>query len=103
MMAKAKGEEGKTKDLPGMEDRAIQPLHDKAIEYHRTVRERMRIGKEEAKLKSEVRTLMKAANRTRYAYDGVEVELTPPAATAEDKVTVKVAEDEDETEAASDE
>jgi len=89
-MAKAKGEEGKTKDLPGMEDRAIQPLHDKAIEYHRKVRERMKLAKEEAKLKAEVRTLMKASNRTRYAYDGVEVELEPPATPAEEKVTVKV-------------
>lgn len=87
-MAKAK--DG-TKDLPGMEDRAIQPLHDKAIEYHRKVRERMQCGKEEAKLKAEVRTLMKASNRLRYAYDGVEVELEAPATPAEEKVTVKVA------------
>ena len=91
-MAKKTGgdDKAKTKDLPGMEDRAIQPLHDKAVEYYKAVRERMAIGKKEVALKAEVRTLMKAANRTRYAYDGVEVELEPPPpSAAEDKVTVK--------------
>jgi len=88
-MAKSKDTADKTKDLPGMEDRAIQPLHDKAVEYYKKVRERMKIGKEEVALKAEVRTLMKASNRTRYAYDGVEVEIEAPATPTEEKVTVK--------------
>lgn len=87
----AKKDEAKTKDLPGMEDRAIQPLHDKAVEYDSVKKQRMKLTQQEVKLKAEVRTLMKAANRTRYAYDGVEVELEAPASPAEDKVTVKVA------------
>lgn len=89
-MAKKDGEAAaKTKDLPGMEDRAIQPLHNTAVEYDKVKKRRMKLTEKEVKLKAEVRTLMKAANRTRYAYDGVEVELAPPA-DAEDKVTVKV-------------
>lgn len=86
----AKTDAAKTKDLPGMEDRAIQPLHDKAVEYDKVKKRRMKLLDKEVKLKAEVRTLMKAANRTRYAYDGVEVELEAPASPAEDKVTVKV-------------
>ena len=83
-MAKAK-----VVDLPGMEDRAIRPLQDAALEYAAIRDERMALNECEATLKARVRDLMHQHNKTRYAYDGVEIELAPPD--GEEKVKVRVA------------
>lgn len=90
-MAKRGG--GGTKDLPGMEDRAIKDLHEAAIDYDKKKKLRMAATKEEVDAKKAVRDLMHKHKRTKYAYDGVSVELEPPD--GEDKVKVKVTTDDE--------
>lgn len=82
----------KTKDLPGMEDRVIQDLHDAALEYDSVKKQRMKLTAEEVKKKTAVRDLMHKHKRKHYAYDGIEVTLEPPDGDDKVKVVVKSAE-----------
>jgi hypothetical protein len=72
------------KTLPTMENRAIQPLQDAALEYaeHRDTRKGW--TKKERAAKEQVLKLMNANNKTHYAYNGVTVDLVA------EKETVKV-------------
>jgi hypothetical protein len=99
MVKKTDGAAAKTADLPTMEDRAIQPLHDTALEYDKVKKQRMKLTTREVELKNELRTMMKSAKRKRYAYDGVEVVLEPP----DDVEAVKVKVTSDDGEASTDE
>ena len=79
----------KQETLPTMEDRAIKPLQDAAHEYAEIRDERIALNQREADLKNKVRTLMHKHNKTRYAYEGVEIELLPPDGEEQVKVKVK--------------
>lgn len=94
----------KQKDLPGMENRRIEPLHTKAIEYYAVMRERMRLTEKEVELKKEVLSLYEKVGKGAAGYhcDGVDVEYDPgepkPATPSiKVKVTKAEAEDDDET------
>ena len=89
MEKKTTSRRAKAQALPGMEDRAIKPLHDAAEEYAEIRDERMRLTEREIALKTKVRDLMHKFNKTRYAYDGIEIELEQPD--GEEKVKVKIA------------
>lgn len=65
-------------DLPGMEERAIKPLQNAAVEYAEIRDERMALNTRESELKKKVRNLMHEYEKTHYAYDGVEIDLEPP-------------------------
>lgn len=81
----AKKMKPKQKELPGMENRAIQPLQEAAQEYAEIRDERMALGERESTLKTKVIGLMHEHGKTRYAYDGVTITLA-----AEETVKVKV-------------
>lgn len=78
----------KAADLPGMENRDIPELEELASEYVDIRDERIALNRRESELKKKLRAAMKQHNRVRYANDGVEIELIPPA--GEDDVKVKV-------------
>jgi Zn/Cd-binding protein ZinT len=92
----------KTQDLPGMEDRAIKPLQEAALEYAGIRDQRMALNTQEADLKKRVRTLMHKhkPGQTRYAYDGVEIELVPPEGEEGVKVRIKKLKEDGEAPAA---
>jgi hypothetical protein len=100
MAKKAKESKPKAQALPGMEDRAIQGLEKLATEYAGIRDERIALNAQEADLKKRVRAEMKKHNRTRYAHDGIEIELIAPSGEEDVKVRVpkKKAEDEDDEE-----
>ena len=86
----------KNLDLPGMENRRIEPLHSKAIELEAVRSERMRLTEQEVELATEVRILMELNEKTETGYecDGVKVEYVPPDGKAKVKVKVSSAEEE---------
>jgi len=61
--------------LPGMEDRQISELHDKALQYAEIRDERMRLNGEEVELKTELLGLMKKHKKETYKYNGVEINI----------------------------
>jgi hypothetical protein len=87
----AKKAKAKPQDLPGMEDRAIKPLQEAAMEYAEIRDQRISLNTQEAELKKRVRSLMHKHERTHYAYDGVDIELLPPDGEEQVKVRVKKA------------
>lgn len=89
----AKKTAGGTKDLPGMEDRAIKDLHEAAIDYDTKKKARMAASRDEVEAKGRVRDLMHKHKRTKYAFDGVSIELEPPD--GEDKVKVRITTDDE--------
>jgi hypothetical protein len=87
------------KDLPGMENRHLEPLHSKAIEYDAVKTQRMKLTKQESDLKEEIIGLMKKNEKieTGYHMDGVDIEFEP-AEEPRPKIKVKVALDPEATE-----
>src|SRR3990167_4810588 len=68
----------KAQALPGMEDSAITALEECAEEYADIRDKRIALNTSEAGLKKRVRSLMHQHKKTRYARNGIEIELTPP-------------------------
>lgn len=91
-MAKSKQE-----NLPGMEDRTIKALEEKALEYADVRDQRMELSTSEHALKSELLVLMKNAKKTKYVRDGIEVSLVVEHETV--KVRVKKEKQPEESEA----
>lgn len=89
-MAKAKNQA-----LPGLEDRAIKPLQDAAIEYADIRDARMKLNQQEVDLKAKVRDLMHKHKKKHYAFDGVEITLEPPDGEEKVRVRIKKAQDGD--------
>jgi hypothetical protein len=74
-------------DLPGTEDRRLQPLDDLAAAYAEVRDRRMELTDEEGALKARAIALMHQFKKTIYKHDGIEIRLV---AGAEDvKVKVK--------------
>ena len=92
-MAKAKRE--KQADLPEMEDRAIKPLEEAAVEYAEIRDQRIELNQQEVALKNRVREIMAKHSKIRYAYDGVEIEIVP---SGDSVVKVKIAKKKDDAE-----
>jgi hypothetical protein len=74
------------KDLPGMTDRKIKDLHEKAEEYADVRDQRQALTPKEVALKAELLSLMKKHKLDKYAYNGVEVERI----TEEETVKVRI-------------
>ena len=81
----------KAQNLPGMEDKVIQGLEDAAAEYADIRDQRIALNTSEAQLKKRVRGLMHQHKKTRYARNGIEIELTPPDGEEGVRVRVKKA------------
>jgi hypothetical protein len=82
-------------DLPGTEDRRLQPLDDIAAAYADVRDRRIDLNREEAELKASALELMHRFDKTIYKHDGIEIRLVA----GEEDVKVKVrkaTDDEDE-------
>jgi hypothetical protein len=82
-------------DLPGTEDRRLQPLDDLAAAYADVRDRRIDLSREEGELKARAIALMHQFEKTIYKHDGIEIRLVA----GEEDVKVKVrkaAEDADE-------
>lgn len=89
----------KQEALPGLEDRSVKDLHEKAVEYASIRDSRMELTQQESNLKGELLQLMKKHKRDTYECEGVEISIVH----GEDTVKVKVhkAGDDDEAEDAA--
>ena len=96
-MAK-RGRPARSADLPGMEDRAIQPLEDIAASYADVRDRRMALNKEELELKTAALALMHKHGKTVYKHDGIEIVLEPGEETVKVKIH-KPADEDDNAEA----
>jgi hypothetical protein len=84
-------------DLPGTEDRQLQPLDDLAAEYADVRDRRMELGREEGELKARAIALMHQFQKTIYKHDGIEIRLVVGAEDVKVKVKGrKTTDDEDE-------
>jgi hypothetical protein len=81
-------------DLPGTEDRAIKALEDAAGAYADIRDQRIALNVDEAKLKSQVLTLMHKHGKTIYQRDGITITIIPEQETV--KVKVRKPGDDDE-------
>jgi hypothetical protein len=73
-------------DLPGTEDRRLQPLDDVAAAYADVRDRRIDLNREEAELKASALELMHRFDKTIYKHDGIEIRLVA----GEEDVKVKV-------------
>ena len=93
----------KQKDLPGMENRRIEPLHAKAVEYDGIKQQRMELTKQEADLKKEIVALISANEILRergYHCEGVDIDYDPGIAEPKPDIKVRIAIDPEATESA---
>jgi hypothetical protein len=79
------------KRLPGMEDSALEDLESAARTYAKIRDRRMALNQDEAELKDKLLSQMKHHGKTTYKHDGVEIKIV----VTEEKVRVKITEDED--------
>ena len=77
--------------LPTMDDPKIEVLHGMAEEYAEARDKRMKLGKEEVKLKGDILDLMKAHGRKHYHYGDIDVTIV----VEKEKVKVKIAKPDD--------
>jgi hypothetical protein len=84
------------KDLPGMEDREIKDLEEKAHEYKKILNKRQDLTRREVELKTDLLALMKKHKRREYVRDGIEIRIV----TKEEMVKVRINDEEEEAEAA---
>jgi len=82
-------------NLPGLDDRVIQPLEDIAASYADVRDRRMALNKEEAELKTAALALMHKHGKTVYSHDGIEIRLEPGEETVKVKIQKKADEDEE--------
>lgn len=78
-------------DLPGMTDRKIKPLHDKAKEYVALRDQRMALGAQEVEAKGQLLDLMHAHKKENYICEGIEITII----SEQEKIKVKVAKGDD--------
>jgi hypothetical protein len=74
-------------DLPGTDDRRLQPLDDLAAAYADVRDRRIDLTREEGELKARAIALMHQFQKTIYKHDGIEIRLV--AGTEDVKVKVK--------------
>lgn len=79
-------------DLPGMTDRKIKPLHDKAKEYVALRDQRMALGAQEVEAKGQLLDLMHAHKKESYICEGIEISII----SEQEKIKVKVAKGDDD-------
>lgn len=79
------------KELPGMEEREIADLEEKAHQYKKILNKRQDLTRREVELKSELLALMKKHKKRDYERDGIEIHIV----VEQERVKVKI-KDEDE-------
>lgn len=77
-------------DLPGMEDRSIPELVDKAKQYVDVRNDRQDLTRRESELKQDLLGLMHRHKKTEYIHDGVEIKIV----VEEETIKVKLVKDE---------
>lgn len=99
MVTKKKAEKPESKkgprqqSLPEMEDRKIEALEDKALQYAEVRDERIGLSQKEGELKKDLLQLMKAQKRETYHRGGITINIVHE----EENIKVKVkAEDSEE-------
>lgn len=65
----------KQNDLPGMTDRKLSDLSDKAHEYAEIRDKRMALSTKEHELKQDLHGLMKRHKMKNYVFDDVEIQI----------------------------
>jgi hypothetical protein len=80
--------------LPGIQDRAIKPLENKAFQYAEVRDERIGLSKQEGELKSELLNLMKKYEKTEYHHGAVNISLVMEKENIKVKIKSKDAEEE---------
>lgn len=84
-------------DLPGTEDRILQPLDDIAAAYAEVRDRRIELNKEEAELKASALKLMHKFGKTVYRHDGIQILLIPGEEDVKVKVSKATDDEDDET------
>lgn len=79
--------------LPEMEDRKIEALEDKALQYAEVRDERIGLSSKEVELKGNLLDLMKAQKREHYHRGAIKIDIVHEKENI--KVKVKAADDED--------
>jgi hypothetical protein len=85
-------------DLPGTEDRRLQPLDDLAAAYAEVRDRRMALTDEEGALKARAIALMHQFDKTIYKHDGIEIRLVAGAENVKVKVKGHKATDDEDVE-----
>lgn len=91
---------GKQEPLPGMDQRRIEDLHSKALEYCAIRDSRMELTQQETTLKGELLTLMRKHKKDSYICEGVEIYREASEETVKVKVH-KSADDDDSSDKVS--
>ena len=86
-------------DLPGTEDRRLQPLDDLAAAYAEVRDRRIDLTREEGELKARAIALMHQFQKTIYKHDGIEIRLVPGAEDVKVKVRKATADEDEDLEA----
>lgn len=73
-------------NLPGLEEREIQELEDKAYEYKKIRDKRQDLTRREVEFKTDLLVLMKKYKKRDYDHDGVEIHVVTEQETV--KVTI---------------
>lgn len=81
-------------NLPGMEDKAIKPLENKAFQYAGVRDERIGLSKQEGELKQELLGLMKKYEKTEYRHGTISITLVHEKENV--RVKIKAAGEDDE-------
>lgn len=89
MMAKTQA------DLPGMEDRKISDLVEKAEEYVKVRDKRQDLTRRESELKADLLTLMKKYKKREYVYEGIEIRIVVEEETIKVRIHKPGGEEED--------
>lgn len=82
------------KDLPGMEERELKDLEEKAHEYFKIRNKRQDLTRREVELKTDMLGLMKKHKKRDYERDGIEIHVV----TETEKVKVRIHDEEAEEE-----
>ena len=86
----AKVQTAKTQgSIPGMEEREIKDLEEKAHEYLKIRNKRQDLTRREVELKTDLLGLMKRHKKTEYVRDGIQIHVV----TQQETVKVKIKEE----------
>jgi len=85
----------RNQSLPGMEDRKLEDLHSKAIEYADVRDRRMKLNAQEKEIKGELLALMKIHKKKTYTFEEVSIAIVPVDETKTVKVKILGVDDEE--------
>jgi hypothetical protein len=83
------------KELPGMEDRRLEDLVEKATDYVKIRNKRQDLTKREVELKSDLLALMHKHKRKDYVFEDIEIHVVMEEETVKVKIHKEEAEEEE--------